>query len=621
MGSPNSKTSVTSLVKSFCLALVLYATETLYNADMWMVIYDGGIGGDSISRLKAVFDCLLIAPIFTLTFKLVAFTYIAHQLRYKKLSWQAKLTAILAAWGTFLGRTYEYQYTMFGANLDGWVIGIAVSVGLGLYMMMRYLLIFFRQMAKWFFAFSIDPSSSLSWYFRKWEESPFFYGWLLIFASWLPSAILKYPIGTDWDGYFQMEEYFGIIPLCHRFWPVASTLFLGSMVDLGQALLGSLNNGAFFMILVQMLICSSILAYTLQAARELKIPTRWRCLMLAVYMLSPLYFSFCTSLLKDNLYACFIVLFTTLMAQAVLSGQASRTNYIFLSLTAFLVCIFRSNGVFVIIFCLLALAIPAFRPTAEYKKLGLALLAAFLASAVYNMGIVKIVNPPPGVVREALSIPFQQTAKVIEDYPQDIDPSERAIINSVFDYSLPNGYNRFCSDNVKATYRNDDSQLPAYFAVWFKQFFRHPQTYFEAAQLNNGGFFNVDMEAIWLYIHPRNHDKLFYEVPHWLELPKGYAYTLTECWWRMPLINLVSNTAVAIFAIIYLSILYISQRKYNLFYLLIPSIVGILVCLVSPTFACTCGIRYAFPITYAAPLIVGLSLTDKASSAERRIAL
>ena len=74
--------------------------------------------------------------------------------------------------------------------------------------------------------------------------------------------------------------------------------------------------------------------------------------------------------------------------------------------------------------------------------------------------------------RKCFSLPFQQTARYVKEYGDEISEEEREIIAKVLDYdSLAEIYEPMTADPVKTTYRSGSAgDLTAYFKVWLKEF-------------------------------------------------------------------------------------------------------------------------------------------------------
>ena len=77
-----------------------------------------------------------------------------------------------------------------------------------------------------------------------------------------------------------------------------------------------------------------------------------------------------------------------------------------------------------------------------------------------------------GSVKEVLSIPFQQTARYIKEYPEEVTLKEKKAINDILSYDgIKENYNPEISDFVKNTFREgSEDKLDEYFKVWFEMF-------------------------------------------------------------------------------------------------------------------------------------------------------
>ncbi|MCR4783794.1 MAG: DUF6020 family protein [bacterium] len=609
------------LGKSIGLSLLIYAAIAFYKADMWIVLHNDGSRGLPLCELTSLWQCLWVDCICTCTFKLFAFAYLIYKLLNCKLKWYENLTVFLAALGLAADKIYGYEDTLFSGKTDSISALVLIVTTLGLYELIYYLLLFFKVALNWLNNLPDAFSGWLGHWHLQLEQNPLVCSWLIIFACWLPWAIVKYPLGIDEDAYYQIEEYFGYSPLASRYFPVTSSLFMGAMVDLGRVIFGSIDRGGFFLVLVQMAICSACLAYTIAAGFKLQFPKRWNYLMLVVYSVAPIYSSYCTSILKDNLYACSVVLFTAISAVILLSEPKNLIYPTILIASAFSMCALRNNGIFIVLFCLVfVLAHILFFKTVKagaYKQLGFALAATAIMFGGYTHLLTHMIHYPPGGLKEALSLPFQQTARYITYHGSEITPEEIEAIDAVIDYSLPYGYNSLHSNNVKKTYRGRNQKLPAYFAVWAKQFIKHPFTCIEATIACQFGFFSIDAECIYIHNVCRDINRMIYHAPQFLIKPKAIAMNLTECLWRAPLLNLADSIGLAFYVIIGLTLRCLDRKDSHLFLILLPAIVGILVCVASPSFFLVGGPRYALPVVYAAPFCLGLILIGKEEVTQR----
>ena len=72
--------------------------------------------------------------------------------------------------------------------------------------------------------------------------------------------------------------------------------------------------------------------------------------------------------------------------------------------------------------------------------------------SVFNSILLPVWGITPGSKGEMLSIPFQQTARYVKEYPEDIMEQERLAIDNLLQYDkLAEAYNPSLSDPVKGT--------------------------------------------------------------------------------------------------------------------------------------------------------------------------
>lgn len=223
-----------------------------------------------------------------------------------------------------------------------------------------------------------------------------------------------------------------------------------------------------------------------------------------------------------------------------------------------------------------------------------------------NLGIQK------GGMQESLSIPFQQTARYLKLHPDDISEAEKETIGKVLNVdNIADLYNPLLSDPVKSTFHGSKSDLLEYFKVWFQLFFRHPITYADAALHTCYGFFYPNAredrnQIVGLYIGTISDGEIIFYQPAslrgWLIALAEFTYFLERCPITFPFYNVPLHMWAAIWLIIY----WLKKRSMTNIILLMPSIVGILVCIASPTWWNN-GFRYALPIVCANPFLLALT--------------
>lgn len=86
----------------------------------------------------------------------------------------------------------------------------------------------------------------------------------------------------------------------------------------------------------------------------------------------------------------------------------------------------------------------------------------------YNNIFLPLSGVQPGSKREMLSVPFQQTARYINCYPDEVTQEEKNAIDKVLDYEhIADNYNPEASDQVKNTFNENatNEELKNYFRV------------------------------------------------------------------------------------------------------------------------------------------------------------
>jgi hypothetical protein len=96
-------------------------------------------------------------------------------------------------------------------------------------------------------------------------------------------------------------------------------------------------------------------------------------------------------------------------------------------------------------------------------------------------------NVEDGSIREAFCLPFQQTARYVRDYYDELTPHELEVLKETFDWRyFRTSYDPLCADDIKSLYTEGDTQhIINYLQVWFTDFFKHPLCYVQATWNQN----------------------------------------------------------------------------------------------------------------------------------------
>lgn len=447
-----------------------------------------------------------------------------------------------------------------------------------------------------------------------WVKHPFLFPFAVIFICWLPFAVLKYPAATEFDAFFQLHQILGYSELTNH-WPVFASAIYGLCFTLGKTVFGSVDAGFFTLIICQMLFCAACFAYALKVMKKLGLAPSLLMLCLFIWAVLTVVSRYCTSLNKDCWFSCAVLLCLSYGVELLYGKKepGNRETVIF-ALLCLLVGLLRSNGPHIILFWFLSFGLAwIIRREKGYIRLFSAALAAFVLCMCY----LNILIPALGIRNpssaEALSIPFMQTARYVKCYPDEVTAEEAEIIDGVLDYDrIAEVYDPRIADPVKISYHGDSQALMRYFKVWLRQGLRHPEVYFSATLDNIVGFFypGAAERAPGVYVNYGGDHQLT-QMSGERSIARDFRLrnyeALVLCFEAFPPVYFFSNIAVNMWLLIYMFIAVLCRKNRKFLLVLVPSLVGLLVCVASPTFTHN-GFRYALPIVFANPFILSLFL-------------
>lgn len=459
--------------------------------------------------------------------------------------------------------------------------------------------------------------------YKLFLKHPFLFSLIFILICWLPYIISFYPSILSPDPSFQIKQYFKIPNkystyvvlldpnvLITNHHPVIHTLLLGTCVKIGK-IINNVNLGFFIYSLIQTLILSSVLAYTIKFMNDLKLNKKYLLFALIVYSFVPIFPFYAMSAVKDVIFGSLIILYIITIYKLIKCDDIKIKNIIKIIILLILIILFRNNGIHVIV---LSFPFLFFIDKKIRKKIKLILI--FLVIIIFNYSYNNIILPyfkiTPTSVREMLSIPFQQTARYVKYHDREVTKEEKKAIDKLLNYdTLAKRYKSDISDPVKNEfnryYKKED--LNKYFRVWFKEFTKHPITYIEATIDNTYGYF-YPLKTRW-FIYYKYYDKVVedgfdYHYNDLKESRKFLSYYGVSFPY-IPVIGLIVNIAFNVWILIFMLVYLIYKKKYKSAIYLIPSYILILVCIASPVNA---YFRYALPYVFALMLNLGIFIKE-----------
>ena len=499
-----------------------------------------------------------------------------------------------------------------------WLILYNLIRFIAIYIVIKRSIIYFENFIK-NHKFNLKENKITKLFFRH----PFLFSFIIILICWSIYVIAFYPIILSPDPSFQIKQFFNVrtkyadyaILLDNNVFltnhhPVFHTMILGYSLKLGRFLLND-NFGLFIYSLTQLLFLAFTLSLTIKYLNENNVNKKIVFSVLLLYCFVPMFSLYAMSGVKDTYYTCFIILYVMKLDKIVRSKQKklSYKEMIQLLLIMFAVCLFRNNGIYVLVLSFPLLLIYA-------KKYFQTLLVIFIGVLAFYGTYTKVLLPSlkitDGSIRETLSIPFQQTARYVKYYDKDLSKNDIKVIDKVLGYdTLKKRYNPTISDPVKNEFNKytTKNELLAYLKVWFKCFFKHPLVYIEATLNNIYGYFSPQSTNWYIYYKYDTRiteDNLVNYHYNNLSLLRLILSSFAQGFPYIPLIGLISNIGFNTWLLLGLTTYSIFKKKKEYLIVLSPLLISLLICVASPV---NTYFRYAMPFIFIMPFIFTLIVT------------
>lgn len=450
--------------------------------------------------------------------------------------------------------------------------------------------------------------------FDLFDKHPFMFSFIVILICYLPYIIAFYPVIINYDAANQIKEVMGIhtrymdsVVLLNpnvtltNFNPLIHTLLLGGLFKFGY-LIGNVNFGMFLYSIVQLSIVISVFAYSIYYLKKLKVNNTLILVVLGIYSLVPLFPLYAMTAVKDVIFSSLVFLYV-IMLYDMLKFKWSKKKYIGFAFLVLLIILFRNNGIYTIILSLPVVCILK-------KELMLPIILVLVFNIGMYIGYNKVLLPHYEIantsVREMLSVPFQQTARLAKYYDEEISDEDKKTIDKVLGYNdLGERYRTDLSDPVKNKFNKytTDEELKDYFKVWFKYLLKRPVVYIDATINNIYGYFYPNTSAWYVYTDlnhklPEAGFDYHYNNLSYLRIGlKGIA----EAFPYIPVIGAISNIGIVVWIHILLIGMLIVNKMKKYIVVLLPSLTFILVCIVGPA---NTYFRYVLPCVFALPTII-----------------
>lgn len=478
---------------------------------------------------------------------------------------------------------------------------------------------------------------------------------IIMLVCWLPWLIALYPANFLGDTLISIGWFTRTLdgtPSLSDHNPLATVVLFGSIAVLGKAI-GQVGLAFFSFVLLESALCCFAFSFAITRAQYrfgLALwPTR---IALAFYACCPMFPIWNTFLSKDVLFSPLFVIWFTLYAEIIHSRGASLTRQTTISFTAITIfaCLSKQLGVYILLPSIFALLIWFFM--ISHNKLGKRLspennenlgneknkyfkkiLVSFFISAVFLLGIMPHFVLPALQVKptehyETLSVPLQQTARYVHDYPHDVTPEEHKSIDKLLDYSdLAQRWKWYIADPVKYRIQEPTDAYPNWMKAYIAQGLRHPDSYLQSYVALESGFGKTteliaqQLDSSFMTDYDGSNIPDAYISKGWAVSSGDIAQRIYNRIVRTPILNIAFKCAIytLVIPLFFFFIATIVDRSKLSFMLLItiPVLLTEAGLWISPISIQVLGSRYTLPLIYIAPILIGYTLCMKYKSEQK----
>lgn len=546
--------------------------------------------------------------------------------RSPKIVWPALVCALFIALANVAGYVCSRAVPDDGYALH-WPSAPALVAVVSVLWVAGYLLL--RALFRW-----LDRGSQRGW--RTVAENGFFGRHCLLVSAavialcWLPYLIAYFPGTLTWDGARSMNQFITDAPLENHH-PVLMNLLYAGLMTLGRTLYSD-NLGLLLIVLLQYAACVAAFSLSVRQLVSMKAP-RWLVIAsLAFFALYPGWGLFAQTAIKDTLFFAVFCLFVLSLLRLMASARLAPSAWAWAAATALALCFTRNNGVYIALPSLLALAAlyglgRTFPRRAGRRRARTALGIAVACAAAYLLAM-NVAWPALGVNtkenKEMLSVPFQQTARVLLEHPDDVTDAERDAIAAVLPYDeLADLYLPDLADPVKESLKDESGNLEgeardAYFRAWLSMGLRHPATYLRATLTNTYAYFypwaivgpDVDRPLwyVWMQGEPINKTfKVHNLMPDEVRRPVTKFF---DAQLDIPVLSAIYSPALYVWAFLILVAYATHRGNRRALVLAVPMAMLLITVLAGPLNG---QLRYTLPIACALPLLAGCLLAPAPS--------
>lgn len=581
-----------SIVSAISICLKVTIPEKYHATGLFgrvLELFDVGLDGNVM-----VFSCVLVL-VLLLCFRL-------EKLKDRS-KWISYVLAAIFSIFTVIGKSY--------ASLNSWdyLFHDFYQFIFALFVLSGYS-IFFYSLCRWIFELVDKGVLSEKESKDRFEirRGTFWKIYLIIFLCWIPYLLVFYPGSVPYDGYYQLNMFYGYNPASNHH-PWLSTLVIGGITAAGRII--SDNFGVFLYILMQSLFCTFTFTAVCCKIMTYTVAQWFKVAVVLYFAILPVWGAYAQTLMKDVMYYGIFALFGIFYIEFFEKKAClSKKKMVAFLITGCLLVQYRNEGIYIIgvsVFLLLF--------AVQKRKIGMILAFIMIFHVAFNSFVLPFMGVSEGSKKEMLSVPFQQTARYVSLYENELTNKEIDIIDHVLSYSvIKEKYNPINSDPVKNSFRHPSKQsFMEYVKVWLHQFKKHPSCYIQATLNNCFGYFypgyiqnSISNMQFYIKGEPLATGDLNIHYVHANSVRNVLAnYSLL--WFKLPGISLLLYPGTYTWLLLICFGTLMRDKKYKECIAGSLPLFTIAICLISPVNG---YLRYMLPVMVFMPLMVAFTINS-----------
>lgn len=460
-------------------------------------------------------------------------------------------------------------------------------------------------------------------------SAPFRTTFLTLLVVYIPYMVLSYPaifmgdtgdyVLQGFNSYDRGTSYLHLIDenvKLNGHHPIINTLIVYACLIIGKAIFGSYNVGIFLVALSQLLgICAAVsIAICLLA--QAGIHENILLGLIAYFAFAPRTQNYMFVITKDVFSTCMMLLFLLSVFRMVLGKTSGKRTLAELSLFGVAMALFRNDGKYII---LGSIVVMLFLIKEHRKTLLVSGITIAVCLVLFFDVLMPVFHITPTSKREALSVPFQQTARYFRDCEDEVTEEEWAAVSAVLNANtIGERYIPTRSDAVKGTFNEEatNDELMVYFKVWFQMGLKHPGVYVQATLNNYYNYFYPGATLAEQYSYSWSQSCMEYTNGYEALQKTGLSFhqsealeharisyeTLRESIFELPVLSLLKSPAAYVWMLMLLVFYLIKIKRYKALALTMPLVLSVGVCFLGP---CNGNyFRYLYGVSMCLPIIL-----------------